>query len=179
MHICVNGPWDMAVILKDEFSNSYYTLISWVFPGELLSYECHRNSLMTVPSHQLRAWGNVDLDLCHHMVSLGNNELKSSNELQWLDSTHWGRVTHICIGNLTIIIGSDNSSSPGQHQAIIWTNARILLIGPLGIKFSEILIEIPTFSVTKRRLNLSSAKWRPFCLCLSVLNHWVPVDLYL
>ena len=63
-----------------------------------------------------------------------------------LDSlTHWGRVTHICIGKLTII-GSDNGLSPEQRQAIIWTNAGILLIGPLGINFSEILIEIQTFS---------------------------------
>ena len=46
-----------------------------------------------------------------------------------------------CVGNLTII-GSDNGLSPGRHQAIIWTNAGILLIGPLGTNFSEILIEI-------------------------------------
>ena len=32
--------------------------------------------------------------------------------------THWGRVTHIFIGNLTII-GSDNGLSLGQRQAII------------------------------------------------------------
>ena len=43
--------------------------------------------------------------------------------------THWGRVTHICVGKLTII-GSDNGLSPGRHQAIIWTNTGILLIEP-------------------------------------------------
>ena len=37
-----------------------------------------------------------------------------------VDLIHWGRVTHICIGNLTII-GSDNDLSPGRRQAIIWT----------------------------------------------------------
>ena len=36
--------------------------------------------------------------------------------------THWGRVTHICVGNLTII-GPDNGLSPGRRQAIIWSNA--------------------------------------------------------
>ena len=51
---------------------------------------------------------------------------------------------HICVGNLTII-GSDNGLLPGQRQAIIWTNAGILLIGPLETNFSEILIEIQTF----------------------------------
>ena len=32
--------------------------------------------------------------------------------------THWGRVTDLCAGNLTII-GSDNGLSPGRRQAII------------------------------------------------------------
>ena len=52
--------------------------------------------------------------------------------------THWGRVTHICVGKLTII-GSDNGLSPGRRQAIIWTNAGIIepLIEPLGTNFSE------------------------------------------
>ena len=53
------------------------------------------------------------------------------------DLTHWGRVTHICVDNLTII-GSDNGLSPGRRQAIIWTNAGILLIGPLRTNLSEI-----------------------------------------
>ena len=83
--------------------------------------------------------------------------------------THWGRVTHICVGNLTII-GSGNGLSPGRRQAIIWTNAEILSIGPLGTNFSEISIEINTFSFKKMRLKVSSAKWRPFCLGLNVLS---------
>ena len=70
-------------------------------------------------------------------------------------------MTHICVGKL-IIIGSDNGFSPGRHQAIIWTNAGILLIEPLGIYFSEILIEIQTFSFKKMHLKMSSSKRRPF-----------------
>ena len=85
-----------------------------------------------------------------------------------MDLTHWGRVTHICVGNLTII-GSDNGLSPGRRQAISWTNAGILLIGPLGTNFSEILIEIQTFSFKKIHLKMSPGKWRPFCLGLNVL----------
>ena len=75
--------------------------------------------------------------------------------------TNWGRVTHLCVGNLTII-GSDNGLSPGRRQAIIWTNAGILLIGPLETTFSEILIGIQTFSFKKILLKMSSGKWRPF-----------------
>ena len=82
--------------------------------------------------------------------------------------THWGRMTHICVSNLTTI-GSDNGLSPGRPQAIIWTNAGILLMGSLWTNFSEILIEIPTFSFKKMRLKVSSAKSRSFCLGLNVL----------
>ena len=78
-------------------------------------------------------------------------------------------MTHICVGNLTII-SSDNGLSPGRRQAIIWTNDEILLIGPLETNFSEILIEIQTFSFKKMHLKISSAKWRPFCLGLNVLK---------
>ena len=85
--------------------------------------------------------------------------------------THWGRVTHICVSNLTTI-GSDNGLSPGRGQAIFWTNAGILSIGPLGTNFSEILIEIHAFSFKKRHFKLSSGKWQPFCLGLNVLK-WV------
>ena len=84
--------------------------------------------------------------------------------------THWGRVTHICVGNLTII-GSDNGLSPNRRQAITWINVGILLIGPLETNFSEMLIEIHTFSFKKIHLKMSSGKWRPFCLGLNVLSY--------
>ena len=83
--------------------------------------------------------------------------------------THWGRVTHICVSKLAII-GSDNGLSPERRQAIIWTNAGLLLIGPLGTNFSEFLVEILIFSFKKMLLKVSSAKRRPFCLGLNVLN---------
>ena len=61
------------------------------------------------------------------------------------------------------IIGSDYGLSPGQRQAIVWTNAGILFIGPLGTKFSEILIAIRIFSFTKMHLKILSGKKQPFC----------------
>ena len=79
-------------------------------------------------------------------------------------------MTHICVRNLSII-GSDNGLSPGRHQDIIWTNAGILFIGPLGTNFNEILIEIHTVSFKKMHLKMSSGKRRPFCLfTLVVVN---------
>ena len=73
------------------------------------------------------------------------------------------KKSHYCI------IGADNGLSPGRRQAIIWTIAGILLIGPLGTNFSEISIIILTFSFIKMRLKVSSAKRRPLCLGLKVL----------
>ena len=84
--------------------------------------------------------------------------------------THWGRVTHICVSKLTII-GSDNVLSPGRRQAIIWTNAGILLIWTLGTNFSETLSEIHAFSFKKMHLKMSSGKWRPSCLGFNVLKN--------
>ena len=83
--------------------------------------------------------------------------------------THWGRQKHICVSKLTII-GWDNGLYPGRRQAIIWTNAGILLIGPLGTNFSEILISIQTFLFKKMHLKISSWKWWPVCLGLNVLH---------
>ena len=86
--------------------------------------------------------------------------------------THWGRVTHICVDNQTII-GSDNGLTPGRRQAIIRTNTGILLTGHLGTNFSDILIKMQTFSFQKKHLKVSwllSTKWPPFCLGLNDLR---------
>ena len=91
--------------------------------------------------------------------------------------THWGRVTHICVGNTTII-GADNGLSPDRRQAIIWTHAGILLIGPLGTKFSEILIVTPTFSFKRVRWKMVAILSRPQCVkrCECTRNLWDYID---
>ena len=101
------------------------------------------------------------------------------SELQQL--IHWGRVTHICVSKLTTI-GWDNGLPPDRRQAIIWTNAGFLLIGPLGTQFSETLSEILTFTFKKMRLNVSSATFWPFFLGLNVLRSYsqaITQDIYL
>ena len=60
------------------------------------------------------------------------------------------------------MIGSDNGLSPGRRQAIIWTDAGNLLIGPFN--FSEILIEINIFSFMKVHLKMSSGNGGHFVL---------------
>ena len=115
----------------------------------------HGNDIRSIQAKNTREW------MPHHLA-------KGKRLVQL---THWGRLTHICVGKLTII-GPDNGLSPGRHQAIIWTNAGILLIAPLGTNFSEILIGIKIFSFRKIHLKISSAKWGPFCLGLNVLMAW-------
>ena len=77
--------------------------------------------------------------------------------------THWGRVMHICISKLTIIV-SDNGLSPAWCHVIISANAGILLIGPLWINFNVILIKIHTFSFTKIYLKMAAILSRPQCV---------------
>ena len=101
-------------------------------------------------------------------ISLAKPPLKFSGGLAKLGLTHWGQVTHICVGKLTTI-GSDNGLSPGRRQAVIWTSAGILLIGFLGTNFSEISIGIQPFSFKKMHFEnvvyeMASIWSRPQCV---------------
>ena len=90
-------------------------------------------------------------------VNLGQTNF---NETQMSD-IYWHADSPLDLGQnpvLTLLV----KRPAGLHQAIIWTNAGILLIWPLATNFSEILIEINTFSLKKRHLKMSSEKWRPF-----------------
>ena len=108
-----------------------------------------------------------------------------------LASTHVSDLQHVCFCNWVLriqlieaewriyapvnwqsLIQIMHGLSYGRRQAIILTNAGIMLIGPLGTNFSEISIQILTFSFEKMLSKLSSAKWRPFCLGLNVLTYW-------
>ena len=54
----------------------------------------------------------------------------------WLISSQW----HIYVSFKCVIIGSGNGLASVQHQAIIWSNVGLLLIGLLGTKFNDIWI---------------------------------------
>ena len=82
-----------------------------------------------------------------------------------------GVLSSFCGHQWLCIIFADQLTWHKLCQAIIWTNAGILLIGPLGTNFSEILIKIHTFSFNKMHLKMSSGKWRAFCLRFNVLSY--------
>ena len=116
---------------------------------------------------QLQGWHWEDISHhCYDTMSVSREFMAN------LLLTHWGRVMHICVSKLTII-GLDNGLLPGWQQAIIWTIAGLLSIIPLGTNFSEILIWIQTFSFKEMHLKVASAKWKPFCLGLNVLNQLI------
>ena len=83
-------------------------------------------------------------------------------------STHWGRVTQMCVNDLTSIdwfrkwLGADQ---------FIRTNAGILVIKPLGTNFSDFLVEILIISFKKIRLKVSLRKGDHFTLGLNELNN--------
>ena len=89
-------------------------------------------------------------------VSYGVTRLQRVNSMRPSDAYVHQQSNHHCI--------------IGRRQAIIWTNAGILLIEPLETNFSEIVIKIHIFSLKKTHLKMSAVKWRPFFLGLNVLK---------
>ena len=148
-----------------QFSENYFLKVVWYFDWNLTDIFSYRSTDVMSPLVQIIALCRTsNMQLPEPMMTrLINNQYVYCQDL-----THWGWVTHICVNKLTII-GSDNGLSPGWRQTIIWTNAGILLIGPLETNFCEIWMGIQTFSLKKIHLKMSSAKWRLFCLGLNVL----------
>ena len=97
---------------------------------------------------------------------LMEHSMDEEHLLDWIAFvlTDWGWVTHICISKLNII-GSDNGSAPGRRQAIIWTNAGILLNGPMGTKLNRNLyIFIQEKAVENIVWKMAAIYSRPQCV---------------
>ena len=116
----------------------------------------HNNAVDVLYTRYWRYWGHL-----HKLYRVASR----NGNVPYGILTHCGRLMHICVG-------SDNGLLPSRCQAIIWTNAGILLIGPLGTNLNETVIEIYIFSFKKMHLKLSPGNWRPFHLGLNVLTHW-------
>ena len=135
------------------------------FPFKLLWKYWH----LQVAIYALRAISWIVLEPIHQISQFVINSnlkyeatcwirLNMSISIEFL--TPWGRVMHICIGNLTVI-GTDNGLSPGWCQAIIRTNAEILLSEPLETNFNEIVLEIHKFSFKKLYLETIGLSTHP------------------
>ena len=127
-----------------------------MFGGSYFSFDDDDNKVQCSYNHQ-KGNESTETEIPLTVLLCLFNSLKLSNALYALKNS----------GN----ISSDNGLSPGWRLAINRTNAGLLSIGNLGTNFSEIVIEIQTFSLKKiYYLKISSGKWRPFCLVLNVLR---------
>ena len=99
---------------------------------------------------------------CMHLTRFnasGRSKYQTIKGFPTADSTHWDRVTHICVSKQ----GQSWSRQwlvTWSRQGIIWTDDWILLIGPLATNFSEIVIKIYENVVWKMASILS----RPQCV---------------
>ena len=73
-------------------------------------------------------------------------------------STHWGRVTNICVSEPSHHWTLDNGLAPIQCQAMIWSDIHCLINCTLGNKRCGISIKIQRFLFKKMHLKMSSAK---------------------
>ena len=127
--MCHRCEYNVRTFVKKSFRlhlsrNVYY--IQWKKNGDIYIHVTSNHSQCVTTIHEIGY-------KCKYIITI------IRSQLQQCHLTHWGRVTHICVDNLTII-DPDNGLLPGRHQAIIWNNAGILSIGLLGTDFSEILI---------------------------------------
>ena len=135
-------------------------------------FSAHKDSMKQ--SHGFLKWRNLtklrlyNKDVILNICKLHRRETNSMHLSKKYVESLRPSDAYICVSKQNII-SSDNGLSPERRQAIIWTNAGILLIGPMGTNFNEILIEIYIFSFKKIHLKTSSAKWWPYCLDLNVL----------
>ena len=97
------------------------------------------------------------------------------------DLTHWGRVTHICVGKLTII-GSDNDLSPSQaapshYLNQCWNIVNLTLGNKLQWNFNRNWnILIPENAFEYIVCEMASILSRPQCVkCVRrVTRVWIP-----
>ena len=84
-------------------------------------------------------------------------------------STHWGRVTHVCVSKLTII-GSDDGFLPGRRQATISTNAGIFVNWTLRNKLQWNLDQNLYIFIQENVFENVVRKLVAICLGLNVLT---------
>ena len=121
-----------------------YIIICCTTMFSLLNLQCGPPSSEAHLSHNLRRSHLEDVGCTqrwHHHDGRGTHRLGLWLWLPSIVSIYSSRPS-IYASATYDIIGSDKGLSPVRCQAVIWANAGILSIGPLGIKFSEILIEI-------------------------------------
>ena len=113
---------------------------------------------------------NSDAELCSIPWCLMNSMLTKQSHCRWL--THWGRVTYICVGELTII-GSDNGLSRGRRQAIshYLNHCWNIVNWTLGHKPQWNFNPNSSIFIKENAFENVVCETASICLCLNVLRH--------
>ena len=119
-HICVSESgqhwfewWLVAYSAPGHCSGQSWVIVNW----NMLQWNFNLNANLFISE-------NASEDIvCETVAFLPRRRWVKSHPDDY--SPSWGRVTHICVGNLTSI-GPDKGLSPGRRQAIAWTNAGTL-----------------------------------------------------
>ena len=140
--------WEVLMTTNISYLDQINSLVDniYLFRYDYQDLVSHNSLVKTSLNTQLdNVWGDQSLQWssCPNCISVCNERPPCSGRL-----TRWGRVTHVCVGNLAIIV-SENGLSPARWQAITWANAGILLIGPFGTEFNENVFVNHTFHSSK------------------------------
>ena len=141
-------PFDITGLINDIQSMwpSHYKIQGW----HVVNYTLQNRKVVSFSIKKTLKKEKCLLNVCAEWIHvLGNRVLKVISP--------WCRVYAFVNW---VSIGSGNGLSSVRCQAITWTNADLLSVGPLGTNFSEILIEIQAFSSKKRHMKMSSAIFR-------------------
>ena len=89
--------------------------------------------------------------------------------------THWGRVTHMCVGNLTSLvqIWLVAWSAPSHYLNQCWN----IVIGTLRNKLQWTLNRKYNILITENAFECVVCDRRPFCLSLNVLSWYEMVSM--
>ena len=141
----------------DEQGESSIPPLNFV-SGGIITFQRKRSDLQNMEcSVHRKTWTFVDNLSADLYIWLWNTNAK--------DNISYINVNHFCIKTPETAIQLIEAEwriyvsvnlSPGRRQAIIWTNAGILLIRTLGTNFSAILSEIRAFSFKKMHLKMSA-----------------------
>ena len=139
--------WDK---MKNIFKRTFFNENVWISIKISLKF-VPKGPINNIPALvQIMAWGCSGGKLLSKPMMVGVPTHICVTWPQW--------VNQLLLYGIRPTMGSDNGMSPGQCKVIIWTNAWILLIVPLGTSFNEILIKTHTFSFKRIYLKMSSGK---------------------
>ena len=156
--LSITVSWQRFVVIGSKFPWICHFKDAVDSKSSLVIMVCTERAIsLTTPSQYLYQCWLISSEVNFRAVSQENLKIF----IFVMNLTHWGRVTHICVGNLNII-GSAASHYLHQCWNIVNWTPRNKLRWNVNQNSYIFIHEI--------HLEMSSGKWRPFCLGLNVLK---------